>query len=169
MRGEHEFLKPDKMEQEVTNFGKFYSLLRELPCDGDRDELKRQLVWQYTLGHTEHLHEMTRCEYDSCCAGMERMIDRKGRLRKARSASLRLMQQLGVNTSDWTVVDNFCRHPRIAGKRFCEIRLCDMPDFQRKLRAIGRRGGLSPRRAEQGKGGALPVFLAAPIVEGGVS
>ena len=48
----------------------------------------------------------------------ERRKSLQAQLRKKRSACLRLMQQLGVNTTDWATVDNFCLNPRVSGKRF---------------------------------------------------
>ena len=56
----------DKM-QEVFNFSRFYTLLKQLPGDVDRDELKRSLVLQCTRNRTDSLREMTRKEYDTCC------------------------------------------------------------------------------------------------------
>ena len=52
------------MKQQVTNFGRFYTAIRAMSIIGDRDEVKRQLVWQYTNGRTVSLKEMTRQEYD---------------------------------------------------------------------------------------------------------
>lgn len=60
------------MKQEVTNFGKFYRLLRLMPgCQGD-EELKEKLVWQFTDYRTNSLREMKRVEYDRMVEYMER-------------------------------------------------------------------------------------------------
>ena len=36
------------MAQEVTNFARFYALFNKLPCTGDQEGLKKQIVLQYT-------------------------------------------------------------------------------------------------------------------------
>ena len=137
------------MCQEVTKFGRFYAALKEVPYTGDREELKREIVEQYTCGRTCHLHEMTREEYDNCCAGVETLSGLKAKVRKARSLCLKLMQKLGIDTTDWSRVDAFCMDARIAGKKFRFLRLEELEALQMKLRSIQRKGGL----AERPKGG----------------
>lgn len=56
------------MKQEVTNFGKFFRLLRLMPGDQDTSELKDRLVWLFTDFRTNSLREMQSVEY-------ERMIE----------------------------------------------------------------------------------------------
>ena len=87
---------------------------------------------------------MTRAEYEACCDGLEKLSGRKDRLKKERSACLKLMQKMGVDTSDWNRVNDFCRHPRIMGKEFAMIRLDEFPGLTRKLRAIMRKDGVKP-------------------------
>lgn len=154
-------------QQEVTNFGRFYASFNELPWSGEREDFKKSVVSQYTFGRTEHLHEMTRREYDDCCAGLEKLSGRRDRLKKERSACLKLMQRLGVNTTDWATVDNFCQNPRIAGKRFCHIRLDEFQPLQRKLRAIERKGGFKPRTKEQPQPTVTTVAMMVPLMKGG--
>ena len=96
------------------NYARFYALLKQMPYAD-----KETLVEQYTHGRTTHLHETTEQEYRIMCDEMERVTGYDERrkalqaqLRKKRSACLRLMQQLGVNTTDWPTVDNFCLNPR---------------------------------------------------------
>ena len=143
------------MTQEVTNFSRFYALLIKLPYAGDREELKKSLVLQYTRRRTESLREMTRNEYDSCCAALERLSGEEERrrrshdeLRRHRSVCLKLMQQLGLDTTDWARVNDFCRHPRIAGKPFARITDEELARLAVKLRSILRKGGLREQRAE---------------------
>ena len=52
------------MGRQINNFGRFYLAIRAMNPIGDRDEVKRSLVWQYTNGRTDSLREMTREEYD---------------------------------------------------------------------------------------------------------
>ena len=119
--------------KEGTNYARFYALLKKL-----KGADKETLVYQFTNGRTEHLRLMTEAEYGAMCREMERVAGYDERseairreLRRWRSTCLRLMQQMGIDTTDWARVDDFCRNPRIAGK-----------PFARKLRSIRRKGGL---------------------------
>lgn len=126
--------------QEVENFARFYAAMKAMPGIGDRDEYKRSIVAQYTDNRTESLREMTRKEYGECCADMERMSGIAERRRKERSACLKLMQRMGIDTTDWTRVNEFCRNPRIAGRDFARIDVDGLAVLQRKLRAMMRKG-----------------------------
>ncbi len=120
----------------ITNYGRFYTAMSALQMPGDTEENKRLLVAQFTDGRTESLREMTVAEYNRCCDALEERSGRKAELRKQRSATLRLMQKMGIDTTDWAKVDDFCRTPRIMGKVFRHISLGEHPALQRKLRAI---------------------------------
>lgn len=144
--------KEKKMEQEVTNFGRFYALFNALPGVYDKDGTKRALVAQHTGGRTESLREMSRREYEDMCRNLEAAAGHREELRRARSATLRLMQKVGIDTADWSRVNAFCRDPRIAGMDFARLSPEDLAQLRRKIRAIGLKGGLSakpaPRRPE---------------------
>lgn len=129
------------MTQEVTNFARFYALLKKLPYSMNIEKLKEEIVLQYTCNRTSSLREMTAAEYAACCKGMEGLAEDRDRLRKLRSACLKLMQKLGVDTTDWARVDRFCENPRIAGMPFACISADGLAGLQKKLRAIGRNGG----------------------------
>ena len=107
------------------NYARFYALLKQLPGAD-----KETLVEQYTGGRTTHLRQMTIKEYELMCSVMAQVAGYETRkealrkeLRRKRSICLRLMQQLGIDTTDWTRVDDFCCHPRIAKKPFRKISL----------------------------------------------
>ncbi len=136
------------MEQQVTNFGRFYSAVKALDPIGDRDEVKRSLVWQYTGGRTDSLREMTRAEYDRCCEDLERKTGRKDELRKERSKTLNLMQKMGVDTTDWGRVNLLCRDTRIIGKDFYHITAEEHRELRRKLKSIERKGGIRRKPVE---------------------
>lgn len=126
------------------NYARFYVLLKKLPGAD-----KETLVEQFTNGRTAHLHEMSESEYRIMCNEMERVAGYDERreairkeLRRKRSMCLKLMQQLGVDTTDWARVDNFCMNPRLAGKPFRNISIEELDALQRKLRTIERKGGL---------------------------
>lgn len=136
------------MAQQVTNFGRFYTAVRALNPIGDRDEVKKSLVYQYTDGRTDSLREMTRAEYDRCCEDIERKTGQKDELRKERSATLKLMQKMGVDTTDWGRVNLLCRDARIIGKDFYYITAEEHKELRRKLKSIERKGGIRRQPVE---------------------
>lgn len=134
------------MTQEVTNFARFYALFNKLPYSMNKEDLKKEIVLQYTWNRTDSLREMTAEEYNACCDGLEKLAGQKDLLRKKRSLCLKLMQKLGIDTSDWARINNFCEHPRIAGKPFARITVDELDGLATKLRAIQRNGGLKARK-----------------------
>ena len=159
----------------MENYARFYASFNELPYSGDREDFKKDIVAQFTWNRTTSLKEMTKEEYNACCNALEKMSGRKDKIKKERSCVLKLMQKMGVNTSDWPTVDNFCMNPRIAGKRFSHIGLEELIALQKKLRAIERNGGLKKKEAQPktaepsgktaGNGGNL-VMMYIPNVTG---
>lgn len=132
------------MMGEIHNYYRFYALLKQLPGAD-----KETLVSSFTDRRTTHLHEMTAKEYNAMCASLEEQTGWKGKVRKKRSLCLKLMQQAGVDTTDWQRINDFCRHPKIAGKAFARLSLADLDTLQTKLRTIIRKGGLKPRQARE--------------------
>ena len=133
------------------NYARFYALLKQLPKAD-----KENLVEQYTHGRTVHLHETSIQEYDTMCNDMERVVGLDERreairkeLRRKRSVCLKLMQQLGVDTTDWARVDNFCMNPRLAGKPFRNISIEELEELSVKLRTIKRKGGLKLKPSQE--------------------
>ena len=57
------------------------------------------------------------------------------------------MQRLGIDTSDWDIVDTFCLSNRIAGKEFARLSLSELELMIPKLEAMGRKGYSRPRKA----------------------
>lgn len=72
------------MKQEVTNFGRFYALLKLIPGGQDPEELKEELVWKFTDFRTNSLREIKRCEYDRMIEYMEKVAGRQGPERRRR-------------------------------------------------------------------------------------
>lgn len=136
------------MEQQVTNFRRFYAVIKTLDFVADRDDVKKNLVHQYTNGRTDSLREMTRAEYDRCCEDLERKAGRQDELRKERSKTLKLMQQMGVDTTDWGRVNLLCRDARIIGKDFYHITAEEHRELRRKLKSIERKGGIRRQPVE---------------------
>lgn len=143
------------MQKEINNYGRFWTAFNSLRIPGDAEDYKRMFVSQFTNGRTESLHDMTRAEYDRMCDAVEERSGRKAELRKQRSRTLRLMQQMGIDTTDWAKIDDFCRNPRIMGKVFRHITVDEHGALQRKLRAImakdreaARKRASEPKSAE---------------------
>ena len=128
--------------KKIKNFSRFYALAKNIP--GDREELKENLVRAFTNGRTISLREMSPEEYNRMCDSLQgsqsasplSQKDFTAAIKKKRSAVLVRMQKLGVDTSDWAAVDEFCLNPRIAGKEFRPISLEGLGKLVKKLEAI---------------------------------
>lgn len=127
---------------EISNYRRFYGLLKRLPPECSGEEGKEILVSGFTDGRTTHLHDMTRGEYNALCAYLEREVGLREQRKKKRSLCLKLMQKAGIDTTDWARINEFCANPKIAGKVFAKLRMEELEALQMKLRAILRKGGL---------------------------
>lgn len=132
------------------NYARFYTLLKKMPGAD-----KETLVEQYTNGRTTHLRETTQQEYNKMCRDMEQVAGYdefvegiRRQLRRKRSVCLKLMQQLGIDTTDWNRVNAFCEDARIAGKAFRLISIDELEVLAVKLRAIKRKKETSPSPSE---------------------
>lgn len=127
--------------QEVTNFARFYSILKRVPKIGDNEYLKKEMVSVATGGRTESLKEITRKEYDDLCNLLEKRFPEKRNIyveqrRKKRSSCLKLLQKIGVDTTSWTAINNYCKSPKIAGKVFADLYIEELQLLSLKLRMI---------------------------------
>ena len=127
--------------QEVTNFARFYSILKRVPKIGDNEYLKKEMVSVATGGRTESLKEITRKEYDDLCNLLEKRFPEKRNIyveqrRKKRSSCLKLLQKIGVDTTNWTAINDYCKSPKIAGKVFAELDIEELQQLSIKLRMI---------------------------------
>lgn len=127
--------------QEVTNFARFYSILKRVPKIGDNEYLKKEMVSVATGGRTESLKEITRKEYDDLCNLLEKRFPEKRNIyveqrRKKRSSCLKLLQKIGVDTTNWTAINNYCKSPKIAGKVFADLDIEELQQLSKKLRMI---------------------------------
>ncbi len=153
------------MTQEVTNFARFYGILKASYNFASKElgnDFKEDVVSQFTNGRTTSLREMTKKEYDTMCDKLEEATDRllrtaKDVQRQHRSKCLRLMQKIGIDTTDWTRINAFCEDPRIAGKVFAKLSNDELEQLSVKLRSIQRKGGLKPKKE--------PAPVAQPQVE----
>lgn len=130
------------MSGQVTNFARFYTLLNRMPYVGDKEDLKRDLVLQGTNGRTGSLREVSKKEYAAICESMERVAlgnDREKFIeqrRRSRSICLKLLQKIGVDTTEWDKVNSYCKSPKIAGKVFRDLNLDELDELSLKLRMI---------------------------------
>lgn len=127
--------------QEVTNFARFYSILKRVPKIGDNEYLKKEMVSVATGGRTESLKEITRKEYDDLCNILEKRFPEKRNIyveqrRKKRSSCLKLLQKIGVDTTSWPAINDYCKSPKIAGKVFAELDIEELQQLSKKLRMI---------------------------------
>lgn len=144
------------------NYGRFYALLNRLPVHDD--QMKERLVSQYTGGRTTSLREMTGAEYHTMCNALDNSLKdawsiQREQLRKRRSSALKLMQRLGIDTSDWVRINAFCRDERITGKEFAALDLEELDTLTVKLRSIERRGGLKPRKEAEPRPAQHIVYI----------
>lgn len=128
--------------RKVKNFARFYACLNGIQTV-DKEDLKESLISQFTDGRTLSLREMSVKEYNAMCDSidpkMEQTLREKSLIASHRSAVLRRMQQLGVNTADWNAVDRFCLEKRIAGKKFYELTTSELKAMIPKLIAISKK------------------------------
>lgn len=124
------------MTQEVTNFARFYSLFNRLPYNQCPEETKCAFVSQVSGGRTTSLRELKLGEYYKLCNLLEDLLNPRHERQKQRSICLKLMQQYGVDTTDWNRINAFCKDARIAGKPFQYISIDELQKLSIKLRAM---------------------------------
>lgn len=131
--------------KEVNNYSRFWTVFGRLTYEGDREEMKKSLVMQYTYGRTDSLKEMSGSEYRELCAYLEELTGLKEKMRMNRSLCLKLMGEVGVDTGNWQRINNFCQDKRICGKVFARLNVDELKALAAKLRTIQRKGGLTKR------------------------
>lgn len=125
---------------QITNFGRFYASFNRLTIPGDKEEYKKVLVLQYTNNRTDSLREMRPAEYIALCKSIEELAGYDKELKAQRSSCLKLMQELGVDTTDWHEINDFCRNARIAKMPFGRIGLDGLRDLRKRLFALKAKG-----------------------------
>ncbi|MCC8095691.1 MAG: hypothetical protein LIP05_10215 [Tannerellaceae bacterium] len=148
----------------VKNYARFYALLAKMP--GDKEELKEQFVRSFTNNRTKSLKDMSKAEYDAMCDSMD---PNKGNypthaqhtsdLKRFRSGVLKRMQKMGIDTTDWAKVDNFCLQKRISGKRFAHLTLEDLQDLIIKLEMISAKSKKPSKRVAERPAPADPIII----------
>lgn len=133
-----------RMGKKKRNYSRFYAL-----CEAkgiDLEQYKDDLISQFTRGRTTSLKDMKDSEYDEMCdciqSGRRQSESRDDyvlRRKKMRSAVLKRIQQLGVDTTDFDKVNAFCQNGRIAGKPFGMLTIEELESLIPKLEAILRK------------------------------
>ncbi len=151
------------MKRKPTSYARFYALLGCVA--GDRDVVKETLVERFTAGRTSSLRQMRAEEYDAMCDALEAEVvyprqsaeEFQAQMRKLRSAVLRRIQKLGINTTDWNAVDRFCSDKRIMGKTFVRLSAEELRGLVPKLEAMIRKASAEKRKTPQMT--VVPFFI----------
>lgn len=152
------------MKQEVNNFKRLFGVLNKLQGIYDRDATIADLVWQYSNHRTTELKEIGWQEYVKMCSELEAKLTNTSDLKRQRSVCLKLMQVLGIDTTDWQRINAFCQDKRISGKPFYPLTIDELKQVQRKLWAIERNGGLKERSLASKS--IRYDFIIEPTIEG---
>lgn len=133
-----------RMGKKKRNYSRFYALCKAKGID--LEQYKDDLISQFTRGRTTSLKDMKDSEYDEMCdciqSGRRQSESRDDyvlRRKKMRSAVLKRIQQLGVDTTDFDKVNAFCQNSRIAGKPFGMLTIEELESLIPKLEAILRK------------------------------
>ena len=127
------------------HYNRFYSLLNLMPSD-NKEDLKEQLVWQYSNMLTVSLKEFAQANpegYKRMLTDMQAEVDRlnparykQAETKRLRSAILHRLQKYGIDTTSWAAVNRFLEQPRIAGKRLYNMSIDEMDALIPKLENI---------------------------------
>ena len=96
--------------KKINNYKYFYFLLRYIYTDKEeQEEYKRALISRITDGRTTSLREIDDREYFTLINQLEDIVGIKDKIRKERSATLKLLQkEFNVDTTNWNKVDAIC-------------------------------------------------------------
>lgn len=144
------------------NYSRFYAIAKAKGID--LEIYKEDLISEFTHGRTTSLKDMKDAEYEEMCDCLQN--DRQkaenremyfARRRKARSAVLNRIQKLGIDTTDFSKVNEFCLNKRIAGKPFGMLSPDELDALIPKLEAMLRKP--KPRRESVTAGTPLYVYV----------
>lgn len=125
------------MKKTKRNYARFFTLLRQVMPELDREEAKSIVATQVSGGRTDSLRDLTDKEWRDAEAMLaDRKADSSMPLKRARSQALHQMQLYGIRTTNWEEVNRFTGDPRIAGKHFYHLSVPELTALTRKLRAM---------------------------------
>lgn len=112
-------------------------------AQGIDDDQKRNILLSLTDGRTNTTKELTYSEAMYLCGYLngaksenQELAVGERELKRRRSAVLKRLQKIGVDTTDWGAVNAFCLSPRIAGKKFRELDEEELISLVPKLESI---------------------------------
>ena len=125
------------MKKTKRNYARFFTLLRQVMPELDREEAKSIVATQVSGGRTDSLRDLTDKEWRDAEAMLaDRKADSSMPLKRARSQALHQMQLYGIRTTNWEEVNRFTSDARIAGKHFYHLSVPELTALTRKLRAM---------------------------------
>ena len=142
------------------NYSRFYAIVKAKGID--LEVSKDDLISEFTHGRTTSLKEMKEAEYNEMCDCLQN--DRRqsenseaylARRRKSRSAVLNRIQRLGVDTTDFSKVNDFCLDKRIAGKPFGMLTVDELDALIPKLESMLRK----PKPQRAAKAPSMPLYF----------
>ena len=148
------------MGTKKRNYSRFYAVCKAKGVD--LELYKEDLISEFTHGRTTSLKEMRDAEYEEMCDCLQN--DRRqsetsetylARRRKARSAVLNRIQRLGIDTTDFSKVNEFCLNKRIAGKPFGMLSVDELDSLIPKLESMLRK----PKPQREAKAPAMPLYF----------
>lgn len=132
------------MEKKKRNYSRFYAICKTKGID--LEQYKDDLISEFTGGRTTSLKDMKDSEYEDMCdclqSGRQQSQSREDFIserRRLRSAVLKRLQKIGVDTTDFSKVNEFCLNGRIAGKPFGMLTIGELEALIPKLEAISRK------------------------------
>lgn len=142
----------EKQKEQKRNYKRLYFLVgkvRELDPTIEAEQFIRGWIWQETKERTYHKSELTGEEYDRICRDIAKRYGLKDEyfeaverqrveleLKKRRSAVLKRLQKIGIDTTEWKNVNDYLRSPRIAGKALYELDAQELEALIPKLESI---------------------------------
>ena len=112
-------------------------------AQGIDDEQKKGILLNLTDGRTNTTKELTYSEAMYLCGYLNgaksenrELTTGERELKKKRSAVLKRLQLIGLDTTDWGAVDAYCLSPRIAVKRFSKLNEEELIRLVPKLECI---------------------------------
>lgn len=147
------------MEKKKRNYSRFYAICKTKGID--LEQYKDDLISEFTGGRTTSLKDMKDSEYEDMCdclqSGRQQSQSREDFIserRRLRSAVLKRLQKIGVDTTDFSKVNEFCLNGRIAGKPFGMLTIGELETLIPKLEAISRK----PRPSKTAN--VFPIYVS---------
>ncbi|MCL2290849.1 MAG: hypothetical protein FWC34_09155 [Bacteroidetes bacterium] len=101
---------------------------------------KEELVFEWSEGGTTSLsefYELCPTLYLEMLQTMDKAINDNVAIKKARSGVLKVMQKLGIDTTNWKDVNAYLESRKICnGKRLYHLSLKELNELRKKLEAI---------------------------------